>query len=127
MWRANQIGRAIRAFHAVISDQTFLNLPEHYRDQAACDLDDKSLVKWVRWTLASCAKFYERDAKKRNRELAEVITQHGVIALALLVLKAKGTRATFDVEGITYCGEEKGDWRVTIERTSAALQQGSGR
>lgn len=116
MGKLVQIGRACRAFHAVLTDQLFLNLPEGYREKAAADLDDGSLVKWVRWALASSAKFYEKDAARRGRELSEVVTQHGVIALALLTLKANATRAQFDVEGVTYRGESKGDWRVTIEQ-----------
>lgn len=113
-----QIGRAGQAFWATLTDKPFLNLPDSYRDMAACDLDDRSLVQWVRWALANSAKFYEKDAAERGRNTAEIITQHGVVALALLTLKMGATQATFDVEGITYRGDEQGDWRVTIERTN---------
>lgn len=111
-----QLPRALRAFRAVLADRLFLNLPVAHREAAACDLDDASLVQWVRWSLATSAKFYKKDAEERGRDLAEMVTQHGVIALALLVLKANATRGTFDVRGITYRDQEVGDWRVTIER-----------
>jgi len=113
--KLRQLPRAIRAFRSVLSDRLFLNLPLAEREAAACDLDDKSLLSWVRWALATSAKFYRNDAEKRGREVAEVVTLHGVIALALATLEANATRATFDVGGVTYRGEEKGDWRVTIE------------
>lgn len=96
----SQLGRATRAFKSVLRDRLFLNLPEAYRDKAASELDDRSLVAWVRWALANCAKFYEKDAAKRGREISEVVTQHGVIALALLTLEANATTGTFTVNGV---------------------------
>jgi hypothetical protein len=120
-----QLPRACRAFASVLRDDLFLNLPAAQREAAACDLDDASLVKWVRWALAASGRFYRKDAQRRERELSEVMTQHGVIALALLTLKTNSTRATFDVGGVTYRGEEKGDWRVTIERTAEPGSDGS--
>lgn len=115
-----QLPRAVRAFRSVLSDQLFLNLPAEHRDNAACDLDDASLVKWSRWALASVAKFYVADASRRGREVDEVTTQHGVIALARLVLSTNSTSGTFDVGGVTYRNRELGDWRVTIEQVSEA-------
>ena len=111
---------------AFTNGDTFLMLRDEDRAKAACDLDDASLVKWVRWALCQSARFYEEDAKKRERSLAEMTTQHGVIALALLALRTNATTATFEVGGITFRNEPKGDWRVTIEQIALPAQPTEG-
>lgn len=113
------IGRIARIMWAALRGETHLWLRKDDRGRAACDIDDASLVKWVRWALVMSRQFYENDAKRRDRDLYEVVTMHGVISLALMVLRSGGAKATFDVEGVTFNGDAKGDWRVTIERIAA--------
>lgn len=86
------------------------------RERAVSELDDASLVKWARWALTCCANYYTGEAERKSRSLQEVLTMHSVITLAMLTLRANATRSTFDVESITFRGEPKGDWRVTVEQ-----------
>lgn len=120
--RLRQLPRAFRAFWSVLSDRMFLNLPEHQRPQAAADLDDASLAKWARWALVNTARVYSEKAKRDGRSLSEVTTMHATISLALMTLEANATSATFEVDGVTFRGEEKGDWRVTIEQISPSSE-----
>jgi hypothetical protein len=111
-----RLSKAAAGAWAGLTGRLFLNLPDRYLSQAAADLDDASLVKWARWSLACVSKNYENDAERRGMNVAEVTTMHGVISLALMVLKANASEGQFSTHGITYRGEPVGDWRVTIAR-----------
>ena len=108
--------RIVKVIAAALRGDSFCWLNKADRERAAADLDDASFVNWARWAVAMSAKYYADEAEQKQRSLFEIITMHGVIALALLTLKSGGTRGTFDVSNVTYKGESKGDWRVTIER-----------
>ena len=111
-----RIERITRLIKAAWTGETFLWLNPHDREKAACDLPDADLLKWSRWALATANRFYVDDAKRKERSLQEIVTMHGVISMALAVLKQNATRGQFIVNGATFRGEEKGDWQVTIEQ-----------
>ena len=112
----NRLRRIASVLRAAWKGESHCWLSPADREKAAIELDDESLAKWTRWALATAASYYEGEAQRRKRSLMEVVATHGVIALALITLRAKGTHATFAVDGVTFKGEPKGDWQVTIER-----------
>ena len=91
------------------------------RAKDVLDLDDKTLANFARYTISQTRKVHER--KVGEDGAAASITMHGVISLALLALSTNAGRLTSTVSGVTYRGEDKGDWRFTIERLEDALSK----
>ena len=110
------MSRLLNILRAAVTGETHLWLKAADRKKAACDLDDASLVKWTRWALVMANRFYEKDADRRERDLQELVVMHAVVSLALITLRSNSTKATFDVGGVTFRNEQKGDWRVIIEQ-----------
>jgi len=108
--------RKAKAIVRILLGEVSAYAPPHLRKLAADALDDRDLGRWGRWAVALSAKTYA-DFSKRN--VADIISMHGVISLASLLHDSGSVKGTFEVIGASWPAMPDatgGDWRVTIER-----------
>lgn len=96
---------------AISEGKTILLMNDDDRAKAAHELDDATLAAWARATLIQLHAIHDR----RNPDPAEkLMAMHGVIALALSAKKFGAGSIKFAVSGVTYKGDEQGDWEVIV-------------
>lgn len=96
---------------AISAGKTVLIMSDDDRAKAAVDLDDDALAKWCRATLVALSKVHE---KNDGNSAGKLVAMHGVISLAVSAKNFNAGEITFKVGGVTYKGEEAGDWEVTV-------------
>lgn len=107
------------SIEAITNGETFLLLRDEDKDKAAMDLDDASLVKWVRWVLATSANSFQDCADEKNRSYMEYVSTMAIVTLAQLTAATNSDTAIFSVEGAVWKGQREGqDWDVIIRRAA---------
>lgn len=86
------------------------------RPLAYLELSDEALGRFARRHLISCARAGVMKAEADNLPLDAVTSMHASISLYRIACKAKATTMTLKHEGVSWAGEEQGDWSLTITR-----------
>ena len=79
------------------------------------DMDDDALGKLVRKT---CLKLPELMAKDETDMGKIWVTSCGML-MCNMAADANSTKTTFEFNGLSLAGKERGDWQITIKRIKA--------
>lgn len=121
---ARRIGAAAKATRDALLGRTVLIISAADRPRIFAELDDRSLAAFCRRHLIACARASEKLAAKRSIPIETVMAMHGSLALYRICHEGRWSEMTLDHEGVTWSGEDQGDWRIVITRLTQSTTLG---
>jgi hypothetical protein len=99
-------------------DETKLYVADADRHLAFLELDDVSLGRFCRSYLIEVERALHKTAGDKSMPLSLAASMHGAIALYRIAVEANAGKYTLNQEGVVWAGEQQGNWRLVVERTS---------